>query len=123
MRLGQSLKKMAKVKIDNSLLEEIEKKFKGESDKVIDLLESLETSPHKGKLLAQIGSIQIKEIRYNSFRFYFIVDGYLLKILDEKGLLNLLIKFLSMSGKKDQQEKIEKIKDFLRTFGKESFKE
>ena len=112
---------MAKVEIVPSLFEEIEKKFKGKAHEVIDLLESLETNHHKGKLLAQIGSVQIKELRYESFRFYFIVDGYLLKILDEKGLLNLLIKFLSMSGKKDQQEKIEKIKDFLRTFGKEAF--
>jgi hypothetical protein len=111
---------MAQVKIEPELFKEIEKTFKGEAQEVIDLLESLETNPNKGKLLAQIGSIQIKELRYKSFRFYFIVDGYLLKILDERGLLNLLIKFLSMSNKKDQQEKIDKIKDFLRTFGKES---
>jgi len=111
---------MAQVKIESELFKEIEKTFKGESHEVIDLLESLETNPHKGKLLAQIGSIQIKEIRYNSFRFYFIVEGYLLKVLDEKQLFGLLIKFLSMSGKKDQQEKIEKIKEFIRTFGKEA---
>jgi hypothetical protein len=113
---------MAKVEIELSLIEEIEKKFKGEAHEVIDLLESLETSPHKGKLLSQVGSIQIKEIRYNSFRFYFIVDGYLLKVLDERQLLNLLIRFVAMSDKKDQQEKIEKIKNFLRTFGRDALK-
>jgi hypothetical protein len=84
------------------------------------LLESLEISSNKGKLLGQIGAIQIKEVKYNSFRFYFILEGYLLRVLDDKGFLNLLIRFLYMSNKKNQQEKIEQIKDFLRKFGKDA---
>ena len=114
---------MAKVIITAKLKEEILKKFKGESETVFRLLYSLEQSPHKGKLLDSIGGIQIKEIRYNSFRFYFLVEGYKIKILDDGEFLNLLIKFLKMSNKKDQQKVIEEIKDFLRTFGKDALKE
>ena len=66
---------MAKVEIVRSLFEEIKKKFKAESYEIIDLLESLETSPNKGKLLGTIGGIAIKELKYNNFRFYFITDG------------------------------------------------
>lgn len=111
---------MAQVEITGSLFKEIEKKFKGEAHIVIDLLESLETNPHKGKELAQVNGILIKEIRYKSFRFYFIVDGYKIKVLDDAQLLNLLIKFIAMSDKKEQQETIEKVKAFLRSFGEEA---
>lgn len=113
---------MAEVIIPEDLKEKIYKKFKNESIDVLRLLYSLKDNPKKGKELTQVGGILIKEIRYNSFRFYFIVDGYKIKIMDDSELLNLLIKFVAMSDKKDQQETIEKIKEFLRTFGKEALR-
>jgi len=39
---------MAKVEIIDSLFQEIQKKFKGEAHKIIDLLETLEDNPKKG---------------------------------------------------------------------------
>jgi midasin (ATPase involved in ribosome maturation) len=112
---------MAKVEIVNSLFQEIQKKFKGESHKIIDLLETLEENPHKGKLLGRVGGIIIKELRYKSFRFYFITDGYILKIMDESKLVDLLIRFVRMSDKKDQQQTINEIKKILINFGSEGF--
>ena len=41
---------MAKIEIVESLFNEIEKKFKGEAHKIIDLLETLENNPKKGNL-------------------------------------------------------------------------
>lgn len=114
---------MARVIITKDLEEKINKKFKKESIKILELMYSLKDNPQKGKPLTQIGGILIKELRYGSFRFYFIVDGYKIKILDNNELVDLLIKFIAMSDKKDQQETIEKIKDFLRKFGKESLNE
>jgi len=108
---------MAKVEIILSLFEEIQKKFKGEAHKIIDLIETLEANPHKGKLLGNIGGIVIKEIRYKSFRFYFITDGYKLKLFDEQSLVDILIKFVRMSDKKDQQQTIDEIKKILINFG------
>tara|TARA_Y100000034_G_scaffold118462_1_gene159113 strand:- start:372 stop:704 length:333 start_codon:yes stop_codon:yes gene_type:complete len=105
---------MAKVKIISSLFKEIKKRFKGESHKVIDLLETLEENPHKGKLLGSIAGIVIKELKYKSFRFYFITDGSKLKIMDKEELTDLLIKFVRMSNKKEQQKTINEIKDVLR---------
>ena len=64
---------MAKIEIIQSLFKEIKKKFKGEAHKVLDLLESLEDNPHKGKFLGNVGGFIIKEIKYKSFRLYFIV--------------------------------------------------
>lgn len=112
---------MAKVIISNLLFNEIEKKFKGESHKIIDLLESLETNQKKGKQLATIGNIALKEIRYKSFRFYFITNSYKIKFLSTEHLTDLLIKFIRMSDKKSQQKTINEIKHILRNLGSEGF--
>ena len=112
---------MAKVEIVRSLFEEIEKKFKGEAHEIIDLMESLETNPHKGKPVGNIGGIVIKELKYKNFRFYFITDGYKIKVLRKEDLEDLLIKFVKMSDKKNQQKVIDEIKYVLRNFGEEKF--
>jgi hypothetical protein len=113
---------MARVIITRDLEEKINKKFKKESIEIFELMHSLEDNPRKGKLLTQIGGILIKELKYKSFRFYFIVDGAKIKLLDDSNLIDLLVKFIAMSNKKEQQQTIEQIKTFLRTFGKESLK-
>jgi len=106
---------MAKVEIVRSLFRQIETKFKGEAHEVIDLLESLEYSPHKGKLLANVAGIVIKELKYKNFRFYFITDGFRLKCVDKEELTDLLLRFVRMSDKKSQQKTIAEIKRILRT--------
>lgn len=105
---------MAKVEIVRSLLDEIEKKFKGESHDIIDLLETVEENPYKGKVVGNVGGIVIKELKYKGFRFYFILEGDRLKVFSKELLTDLLIKFVRMSDKKDQQKVIEEIKHVLR---------
>jgi len=112
---------MAKVEIVSSLFQEIQDKFKGEAHKIIDLLETLEKNPHKGKLLGNVSGIVIKELKYKNFRFYFITDGFKLKVMNGSALTSLLIKFVRMSDKKSQQKVIEEIKGILRKLGKEGF--
>ncbi len=112
---------MAKVIISEGLKNEILKEFREESKKIFGLMHSLKENPKKGKPVGQIGGILIKELRYKSFRFYFITDGFKLKILNLDELSDLLIKFVRMSDKKDQQKVIEEIKDVLRKVGKEGF--
>jgi len=112
---------MAKVEIVRPLLEEIKKKFKGESHRIIDLLETLEDNPHKGKPIGSVGGIVIKELKYKGFRFYFIMDGNKLKVFSREELTDLLIRFVRMSDKKTQQKVINEIKDILRKFGQEKF--
>ena len=112
---------MAKVIVTKDLDYLINKKFKRESVQVFKLMYSLKENPKKGKLLGSVGGIAIKELKYKSFRFYFITDGYKLKFLDRDNLTNLLIKFVRMSDKKDQQKVIDEIKNILRKFGKEGF--
>lgn len=112
---------MAKVGITNSLAKEIHKKFKSESHKIVDLLESLEQNPKKGKPIGQVGGILIKELKYKKYRFYCITDGFKLKVLSTEELNDLLIKFVRMSDKKDQQKVIDEIKFVLRKTGSEGF--
>jgi len=112
---------MAKVTISEELENEINKKFKKESIEIFELLYSLEENPHKGKLLGNVGGIVIKELKYKSFRFYFLVDGHKLKIMDESKLIDLLIRFVRMSDKKAQQETINEIKKILIQLGPQGF--
>ncbi len=112
---------MAKVEIVHSLFKEIEKKFKGEAHKIIDLMETLENNPKKGKLLGSIVGMVIKEIKYKSFRFYFIIDGHKLKFFDEENLTEMLIRFVRMSNKKEQQQTINEIRKILINLGPKGF--
>ena len=112
---------MAKVIITKKLEDEINKKFKGESVKIFELLFSLKENPNKGKKIGQVGGILIKELRYEPFRFYFITDGYKLKLLGKEEIEDLLIKFVRMSDKKAQQNIIDEIKMVLRKLGEEGF--
>ena len=108
---------MAKVIITPSLKEQIFKKFKHESIQILTFLNQLQKNPQKGKELSHIGGIVIKELKYGSFRFYFITDGHILKFGTEDELAMLIIKFVRMSGKKDQQKNINKIKNVLKSLG------
>jgi hypothetical protein len=112
---------MAEVIITKTLAEEINKTFKGESVRVFELIYTLRENPLKGKPVGNISRTVIKEIRYKSFRFYFIADGFKLKVLDEKELKNILIKFVRMSDKKSQQKVIDEIKVILRKIGEAGF--
>ena len=112
---------MAKVVITEFLEKEINKKFKKESVKIFELLYSLEENPKKGKFIAQVGDIVLKEIKYKSFRFYFITDGYKLKILKSNELEDLLIKFIRVSDKNTQQKVINEIIFILTSLGSEGF--
>ena len=100
---------------------EILKKFKDESKIIFRQMYSLGDNPHKGKPLGNIGGVLIKELRYKNFRFYFITDGHNLKVMDESKLVDLLIKFVRMSDKKDQQQTISEIKKILLNFGLKGF--
>jgi len=112
---------MAKVEIVKSLAEEIEKKFKGESREIAKLLRSLEENPRKGKFIGRVGGIIIKELKYKSFRFYFIFEGNKLKVFSEEELIDLLLLFVRMSDKNSQQKIINEIKLILSKFGAGGF--
>ena len=107
--------------IAEKLKDEILKKFKQESKKIFRQMYSLQDNPRKGKLLGNIGGIVIKEIKYGNFRFYFIADGYKIKIMDESLLTDVLIRFVRMSDKKHQQQTIEDIRKILINLGSKGF--
>src|SRR3989344_7445004 len=112
---------MVKVEIVPSLEEEIHKHFKAESVEVLKHVKSLESSPSKGKELGHVGGIVIKELRYKGFRFYFITDAHKIRVFSQESLTDLLIRFVRMSDKKEQQRVIDEIKHILRTIGTSGF--
>ncbi len=109
---------MAKVEIAEELKVEIFKKFRGNSVKVFRKMKALEDSPKKGKLLGNVGNVAIKELKYRSFRFYFVTDAFKVRFLGIDELEDLLIKFVRMSDKRSQGKVIGEIRDFLRGIGK-----
>jgi hypothetical protein len=113
---------MTKVQISETLFGEITKKFgMSQAHEIVDLCESLEKTPHKGKNLTSVDGILVKEIKYESFRFYFITDGHTLKFGTQEEVTDLLIKFVRMSKKKDQQKTINEIVAVLKSFGFEGY--
>jgi hypothetical protein len=112
---------MAVVIITESLENEINRKFKKESLTIFSLMRELQDEPKKGKEIGVIGRILIKEIKYKSFRFFFITDGYKTKFLKSGELKDLIIKFVRMSDKNSQQKVIDEIKTVLRNLGEEGF--
>ena len=113
---------MAEVIFTEDFTKELTKKFSNaEANEIIDLLETLEDNPKKGKEVGVVGKTVIKEIKYGVFRFYFITDGYKVKFLKIEELKRLIIKFIKMSSKKDQSKVTEEIKNVLRNLGEEGF--
>jgi hypothetical protein len=112
---------MAKVIITKKLEAEVNKIFKKESTKIFESMRDLEKNPQRGTAVGQVSGIVIKELRHENYRFYFITDGYKLKMLLKEELNDLLIKFVRMSDKKDQQKVIDEIKKILRNLGEEGF--
>ena len=112
---------MVKVIITPFLDREINKVFKQKSVEVFELIYDLKENPYKGKDIAVIGKILIKELRYEKYRLYFITDGYKIKLMKASEIKDIVIKFVRMSEKKDQQKVIDEIKEILRKIGEEGF--
>jgi hypothetical protein len=108
---------VAKVVITIALKEEILRTFKAQSGDIFRRMKELEEQPKRGTPLGTVGGIVIQELKYGKFRFYFVTDGHVLKFGTQEELAVLLIKFVKMSEKKDQQKAIDAIKDTLRTLG------
>lgn len=105
---------MARVIITKRLEEEINKIFRAKSIKIFELMRALEENPYKGKPVGGVGGIVIKELRYEGYRFYFVTDGFKIKMLKKEELSDLLIKFVRMSDKNTQQKVINEIKIVLK---------
>ena len=113
---------MAIVFFTEFFVKELKKKFsEQEGNEILDLLGTLEENPKKGNELWHIGKIVVKEIKYKKFRFYFITDGYKIKFLKTEELKDLIIKFVRMSEKNNQQKVIEEIKKVLISLGGDGF--
>lgn len=110
---------MINIIILNSLRDDIYKIFKKDSLKVYSLIEKLKKNPNQGKVLGHVGHISIRELKYKSFRFYFILDGHRLDMFNKKQIKELLIRFIAMSKKNNQRKTIEQIKDILKKINAE----
>ncbi len=105
---------MIRIIVLNSLRNEILKNLKKESSEVYDLMDQLKENPNKGKTLGLVGGMLIKELKFKTFRFYFVVNGNELILFNKGKLQDLLFRFIEMSKKNDQQHTIDRIKQTLR---------
>jgi hypothetical protein len=107
------------IRFSKVFLKELKNKFGTlESIKIAEKLEqSLRENPKKGKNISSIGGILIKELKHQSFRFYFICENFKIKLLMKGELIDLILKFVRMSKKNDQQRVIHEIKNSLKKLG------
>lgn len=104
---------MVKVVIENSLVKKLERKFQSSELKEIkQLFLSLEENPFQGKLIGTIGPVILKEKKYKSFRFYFIISKQL--VIVRENLESEVIRFIEMSKKNNQERVIKKLREILR---------
>ncbi len=108
---------MVKVLITRALREEIFPRFRAKSAEIFLRMKQLEEQPSRGKALGNVCGIVIKELKYEKFGFYFVTDGHVLKFGSADELSGLLIKFVRMSGKKDQQKTLDSIRNILKSLG------
>ena len=104
---------MIKIIIFNSLRDEIYNTFKKDSIKIYSLMENLKINPNKGKVIGHVGNISIREIKFKTYRFYFIIDGHKLFLFNKGKINELLIRFIKMSKKNNQDKVIQEIKSIL----------
>ena len=114
---------MIKILVLNALRDEIYKTFKKDSLKVYAVIESLQENPHKGKVLGIVGNMSVRELRYRNFRIYFIIDSHKLILFSKNQIQDLLIRFVRMSDKNNQQKTIDEIKAILKQIGQKDFDE
>ena len=108
---------MIKIIILNDLRNEIFKTFKKESLKIYKLIKELKNNPNKGKVIGHVGKTTIRELKYQTFRFYFLIESDKLILFNSQNLQDLLIKFVKMSKKNNQQKAIDEIKQILSKIG------
>lgn len=114
---------MIKIKVLNSLRDEIIKTFKKQSVEVFNFIGTLKENPNKGTILGHVGPISIRELRFDTYRFYFILNGHELSLFNSNKLQELLIRFVRLSKKNDQQKVINEIKTILKKIGVNNFEE
>ena len=105
---------MINIIITNNLKTEAYKTFKKDSMRVYSLIETLRKNPNKDRVLGHVGHMSIRELRYKNFMPYFILDGRRLDLFNKDKIKELLIKFIAMSKKHNQQRTIGEIKDILK---------
>ena len=111
---------MVRVEVTYNLKKDLLKIFgKNEAIKILELFNTLKENPHKGKELTHVGNIIVKELKYGTYRFYFITDGFKLKFLKNEEIKDIVLKFVRMSKKNNQQDIIDEIKTLLKKIGYE----
>jgi hypothetical protein len=105
---------MVIVRIDNSLVKKLEKRFnKKELKELKKLFISLQDNPYQGNMLYAFGNFVLKEKKFKTFRFYFLHSRKILIIKEVTKLKDEIIRFIDMSKKNDQQKVIEKLKEMM----------
>lgn len=104
------------VEFSKQFIKELKKYSSKKEAKV--LVEKLAlTSPSDGDFVALIANIVIREKKLKSFRFYFIVKDTKKHVITKEELKDLIIKFVALSKKNNQQHIIDKLREDLKKFG------
>ncbi|MFT4250010.1 MAG: hypothetical protein ACMXYD_01475 [Candidatus Woesearchaeota archaeon] len=98
---------MVHIYVSKKLEKEIVKRLsKKEADDLFLQIYSLKENPHKGDILTNVGKLLVKELKYKKFRVYFIQSKDTLKILGEEDFRDEIVKFVALSQKGSEQQRV-----------------
>lgn len=104
------------VEFSKNFLKELQKyATKSQAESLVKKL--AKTSPSDGDYVALIGNIIIREKRNATLRFYFIVQNTIKHVITKDELNDMLVKFVALSKKNNQQKVIDTLKKDLQKFG------
>ncbi|MFT4327017.1 MAG: hypothetical protein ACMXYK_05935 [Candidatus Woesearchaeota archaeon] len=93
------------------------KKYCSKKDAKNLVLQLSKTSPSDGDFVALVGNIIIREKRRDSFRFYFIIEKTKKHVITKEELNDMLLLFIALSKKNNQQKVIDDLKKGLQKKG------
>lgn len=104
------------VEFSQNFLKELKKH--ANKSQAIALVKKLALTTHSdGDFVALVANIVIREKRDKTFRYYFIVKNDIKYVITKDELNQMLVKFVALSKKYNQQNVIDKLKKDLQQFG------
>lgn len=97
------------VRITDNVLKYLEKLSKDIKEKVLDRIDELEENPKRGRLLDKSGMVDLRELKYGSFRIYFTIENKFVVINDIE--YEGEVEVSEIGKKNDQKRKINIMKD------------
>lgn len=104
------------VRISDNVLKFLEKLPEDMKEKILNRINELENNPRRGRLLDKSGMVDLRELKYGSYRIYFTIENKFVVIngIEYEGIVEVS----ETSKKNNQKNKINKMRIKMRNKNK-----